>query len=132
MRVNQVPGTLLLNVEGSVATTLQHEGEHNEGRSAGSGIVAQILTRGLLKHGKAAMVGTRTLAKLDDWAKQNPGTQIGAFDQAAAFGEVLILAVKRKAAPDVHRLASAANIAGKTIMDACDPIFYRLNHSLIH
>ena len=60
----------------------------------GSGEVAKTLAGGFLKHGHEAMLGTRDAAKLAGWSKQNPRGRIGSFREAAAFGEVVVLAVK--------------------------------------
>src|SRR6516164_6384373 len=48
----------------------------------GSGDVAKVLASGFLKHGHDVMVGTRTLSKLADWAKQNPKGNVGGFADA--------------------------------------------------
>lgn len=88
----------------------------------GSGDVAKVLAAGFLKHGHAVTVGSRTPAKLADWAAKNPGAKTADFAGAAAFGELLVLAVKGKAAPEALRLAGTKNLAGKTVMDACNPI----------
>jgi len=88
----------------------------------GSGDVAKALAGGFLKHGHAVMMGTRTPAKLTGWAAQNPKVSVGSFAGAAAFAELIVLAVKGKAAADVLRLASAANLAGKPVIDATNPI----------
>jgi len=88
----------------------------------GSGDVAKVLAAGFLKHGHDVTVGSRTPAKLADWAAKNPGAKTADFAGAAAFGELLVLAVKGKAAAEVLRLAGAKNLAGKTVMDACNPI----------
>lgn len=68
------------------------------------------------------MVGTRTSAKLTDWAAQSPKASIGTFTAAAAFGELIVLAVKGKAAADALRLAGADNLKGKTAIDTTNPI----------
>ena len=47
---------------------------------------------------------------------------MGSFSEAAAFGEMLVLAVKGSAAADVLRAAGTANLDGKLVMDACNPI----------
>src|ERR1700733_8044856 len=73
----------------------------------GSGEVGTILAAGFQAHGHQVMVGARTAAKLDDWAKQNPKIQIGTFAAAAAFGELVVLAVKGSAAPEALRAATA-------------------------
>ena len=41
---------------------------------------------------------------------------------AAKFAEVIVLAVKGAVAADALRLAGAANLAGKTVIDATNPI----------
>ncbi len=88
----------------------------------GSGVVAQTLGGGFLKHGHEVMMGTREPGKLAAWAGENPGARIGDFAAAAAFGEVVVLAVGGAVALDALKLAGAANIAGKTVIDACNPI----------
>jgi len=88
----------------------------------GSGDVAKSLTGGFIKHGHQAMLGTRDAAKLAEWKKASPKAQVGSVSDAAAFGEVLVLAVKGASAADVLRMAGAANLDGKLVMDACNPI----------
>ena len=88
----------------------------------GSGGVAQTLAAGFIKHGHQTMIGTRDKAKLTDWLKTNPTAQVGSFSDTAAFGEVVVLAVKGSAAADVLRAAGTANLADKLVMDACNPI----------
>jgi len=88
----------------------------------GSGAVAQTLAAGFLKHGHAVTVGTRDVAKLADWKAKNPGAQVGSFGDAAAFGEVVVLAVKGTVAGEALRLAGAAHLAGKPVLDATNPI----------
>ena len=88
----------------------------------GSGVVAKTLAAGFLKHSHEVMVGTRTPAKLADWKAEIPGSQVGTFDQAAAFGELVVLAVKGDVAAEVLRLAGKHNLTGKTIADAANPI----------
>ena len=46
----------------------------------------------------------------------------GSFADAAAFGELIVLAVKGKAAAEVLSLAGAVNLTGKAVIDACNPI----------
>jgi predicted dinucleotide-binding enzyme len=88
----------------------------------GSGDVAKVLASGFLKHGHEVTVGTGTPGKLADWKTQNPGGLTGSFADAAAFGALIVLAVKGKAAAEVLRLAGARNLTGKPVMDACNPI----------
>lgn len=88
----------------------------------GSGDVAKALGGGFLKHGHEVMMGTRAAAKLADWAKQNPKVRVGGFADAARFAELGVLAVKGTAALDALRAAGAANLAGKPVIDATNPI----------
>src|SRR5262245_28470327 len=60
----------------------------------GSGDVAKVLASGFLKHGHSVVIGTRDPAKLKERSEQNPGAHVGSFSDAAAFGEVIVLAVK--------------------------------------
>jgi predicted dinucleotide-binding enzyme len=88
----------------------------------GSGGVAQVLATGFLKHGHQVKLGSRSPEKLSEWAAENPGGAIGTFSQAAAFGDVVVLAVKGTAAGEALGLAGTENLAGKPVMDACNPI----------
>jgi hypothetical protein len=88
----------------------------------GSGDVAKTLAAGFVKHGHQTMIGTRDTAKLAEWRRENPKAQASSFGEAAAFGEVVVLAVKGSAAADVLRLAGGKNLDGKPVIDACNPI----------
>ena len=89
----------------------------------GSGIVAQTLGEGFLKHGYSVMLGTRQPKKLQDWQNgKGQGAQIGSFNKAAAFGDLIVLAVKGTAAKTALDLIGPATLEGKTIMDATNPI----------
>jgi hypothetical protein len=87
-----------------------------------SGTVAKTLAGGLLKHGHAVMVGSRTPEKLKDWAGENPTGAVGTSAEAAVFGEAVVLAVKGKIAADVLHLAGEQNLKDKTVIDVCNPI----------
>jgi predicted dinucleotide-binding enzyme len=87
----------------------------------GSGIVAQTLGTGFLKHGHAVLLGTRDATKLTAWRSAHSGARVGTFADAAKFGEVVVLAVKGTAALDVLGLAGPA-LAGKTVIDTTNPI----------
>jgi predicted dinucleotide-binding enzyme len=88
----------------------------------GSGDVAKVLATGFLKHGHDVMMGTRSAAKLTDWETQNPTGLVGSFDDAAKFADLVVLAVKGTAAADALRAAGAANLTGKSVIDATNPI----------
>jgi predicted dinucleotide-binding enzyme len=88
----------------------------------GSGDVAKVLAAGFIKHGHEVMMGTRTSEKLAGWATQNPTGSVGTFEQAAEFGELIVLAVKGTVAIAALRAAGSTNLAGKPIVDATNPI----------
>jgi predicted dinucleotide-binding enzyme len=88
----------------------------------GSGDVAKALAGGFLRHAHEVMLGTRSPSKLADWAAKNPQAAVASASKAAAFGELLVLAVKGTAAAEALRAAGEANLAGKTLIDATNPI----------
>ena len=88
----------------------------------GSGDVAQTLAAGFLKHGHDVMLGARTPDKLAAWGAVNPGARIAGFSEAAAFGDLLVLAVRGSASEEVLRAAGVKNLAGKTVIDVTNPI----------
>jgi len=88
----------------------------------GSGEVAKALASGFMEKGHVVMLGTRDASKLEDWDWKNRGGIVGSFAETATFGEILVLAVKGSAAADVLRDAGITSMAGKTIIDATNPI----------
>ena len=88
----------------------------------GSGDVAKTLATGLMKHDHEVMLGTRDAAKLAAWKTQNAGGHVGSFAEAAQFGAAVVLAVKGTVALEALRAAGKANLAGKTVIDATNPI----------
>ena len=83
----------------------------------GSGQVGDTLSNGFLAHGYAVMRATREPAKLAGKA-----AKVGTYAEAAAWGEIIVLAVKGLVAEEVIDQCGAANLAGKTIIDATNPI----------
>jgi len=88
----------------------------------GSGDVGRTLAAGLMKHGHEVMVGTRDPRKLEQWKEKHPTARIGTFAETAEFGDPIVLAVKGTAASEVLRAADPGDLAGKTVMDATNPI----------
>jgi len=88
----------------------------------GSGVVAQALGAGLRRKGHDVMLGTSNPAKLADWVAKSGGVVAGSMADAAAFGELVVLAVKGTAAVAAVRSAGASALAGKTVIDATNPI----------
>jgi hypothetical protein len=89
----------------------------------GSGVVGQTLGSGFIRHGYEVMLGTRSPEKLTDWKlKAGESGRVGSFAEAAAFGDILVLAVKGAAAEDTLKTAGRENLSGKAIIDATNPI----------
>jgi len=89
----------------------------------GSGQVGDALAKGFLGLGHPVMRGSREPGKLAAW-KTASGTNasVGTFAEAAQWGDVVVLAVKGTAAEATIGLAGPANLAGKTVLDATNPI----------
>lgn len=86
----------------------------------GSGTVGQVLAAGYAKKGHAVTIGTRSPEKLAEFGAVNPGVKVGDV-AAAAAADVVIVAVLGHAAADAVALAGA-ELAGKVVIDACNPI----------
>jgi predicted dinucleotide-binding enzyme len=89
----------------------------------GSGAVARTLGAGFIKHGYQVKLGSRDTGKLSEWqSKAGPNASVGSFEEAAAFGDLLVLAVKGGAAKDVVQQAGIENLKGKTVIDTSNPV----------
>jgi 8-hydroxy-5-deazaflavin:NADPH oxidoreductase len=87
----------------------------------GSGIVGQTLANGFLKHGYEVMIGTNTADKHEQLRAKSRAT-IGTFEDTAKFGAIVVLATKGSAAEAAVTLAGSRHLAGKTVIDATNPI----------
>lgn len=90
----------------------------------GSGVVGRVLGTAFLKEGHEVMLGTRDVTKEEvmKWKSENPGAQTGTFDETAAFADLLVLATGGAVTKDAIQLAGINNFAGKTVIDATNPI----------
>lgn len=88
----------------------------------GSGIVGKVLAAGFAGHGHEVLIGSRSPELLADWLRENPGVGSGYFADAAAFADLVVLAVKGTAASKALSLAGEDNHAGKPVIDATNPI----------
>jgi predicted dinucleotide-binding enzyme len=86
----------------------------------GSGDVAKVLGKGLLEVGHEVMLGSREAEKVRGWS-EHTSARAGTFAEAAAFGDVVVLALKGTVAEGVVR-PIAGSLAGKTVLDATNPI----------
>ncbi|MDO8538712.1 MAG: NAD(P)-binding domain-containing protein [archaeon] len=91
----------------------------------GSGDVGKALAKGFAKHGYEVMVGSRDIEqeKMHKIVSETNGkAKLGTFNDAAKFGNLLVLAVKGTVAVKVIESISRENLKNKTIIDATNPI----------
>lgn len=89
----------------------------------GSGVVGKVLSAGFKNHGYDVMIGSREPAKLREWMETDGQVEkAGTFEEAASFGDIVVLATKGTAALDALKLAGAPSLHGKTVIDATNPI----------
>jgi predicted dinucleotide-binding enzyme len=90
------------------------------------------------------MRGSRSPEKLKPWqAKAGKKALIGTLQEAAKYGNVIILAVKGTAASSAIQACQSANLNSKTVIDVTNPVldvppvhgvvkfFTEMNHSLM-
>ena len=87
----------------------------------GSGVVARVLAEGFSRKGHPVAIGSREKAKVESVAREIGATP-GTFAEVAAFGEIVVLAVKGTAAEDALRLAGDGNLRGKIVIDTTNPL----------
>jgi predicted dinucleotide-binding enzyme len=91
----------------------------------GSGDVGQTLGAAFATVGHDVRMGTRDpqQPKAQAWAtKAGPNASTGTFADAAAFGELLVLATLWSASAHVIQLAKSENAARKIVIDATNPL----------
>jgi 8-hydroxy-5-deazaflavin:NADPH oxidoreductase len=91
----------------------------------GSGEVGRRLAAGFAGRGHDVMIGTHDPDKpeLRDWLSgDGAGIRAGGFQDVAAHGELLVLAVLGNAAEDAIAEAGAENFSGKVVIDAMNPL----------
>lgn len=88
----------------------------------GSGQVGDALAKGFLDRGDAVMRATREPAKLAVWKASAVGeASIGTYADATKWADIVVLALKGTAVESVVE-QTAANLAGKPVIDATNPI----------
>ncbi len=89
----------------------------------GSGIVAQQLGLGLTRLSHEVKLGTRDVSKLEEWKKQaGIKASVGSNEDAAKFGELIVLATGWAGTENALNLAGKQNFAGKIVMDVTNPL----------
>ena len=96
----------------------------------GSGKVGQTLGQGFANLGHQVLLGSRTPArgKIKAWlAEAGENASAGTFKAAAAFGEVIILAVNWFGLENALKLAGPENFNDKPVIDCTNPIRFSAN-----
>src|SRR5581483_8353053 len=91
----------------------------------GSGEVGRRLAAGFRSRGHEVMIGSRDPDKpeLGEWLSgDGDGVKAGTFEQTAAHGELLVLAVLGGAAEEAIADAGPQNFTGKVVIDAMNPL----------
>ena len=101
----------------------------------GTGMVGQVIAEKLDSLGHEVMLGTRDVEQskarvekegsgrpsLKEWMAAHPKVKLGTFAEAA-HAELLVNATSGSAAMEVLKLAGAANLKGKTMLDISNPL----------
>ncbi len=93
----------------------------------GTGVVGQALGTGFAHRGHEVKMGSRDPRnpKALSWVTQaGRNTSAGTFADAAAYGEILVLATLWTATQEVIRQAGPKNFAGKVVMDVTNPLLF--------
>ena len=99
-------------------------------------MVGRILAEKFIADGNEVMIGTRnieqTLTKSEqdmlrnrpfkEWQESNPIVKLGTFEDAAKFGEIILIATFGNAATNAIELAGRENFADKIVIDPTNPI----------
>ena len=91
----------------------------------GSGAVGRALGTGFANLGYEVKLGTRDVnqEKVKTWlTKTGPRVSTGSFADAAAFGEILVLATSWSGTESALKLAEKKNLAGKVVIDVTNPL----------
>lgn len=91
----------------------------------GTGIVGQTLGARLIELGHEVMMGSRTATNekgLAFVAANGSKASLGTFADAAAFGDMVMNCTSGGASLDALRMAGAANLNGKVLIDLGNPL----------
>ena len=90
----------------------------------GSGEVGRRLAEGFRSRGHEVMIGSRDPSKpeLREWVSGAGAGMAGTFTDAAAHGDLLVLAVLGNAAEEAIADAGPNNFTGKVVIDAMNPL----------
>ena len=96
----------------------------------GSGVVGQALGTGFATLGHDAKIGTRNPndEKITAWARKTGAkASVASFRDAAAFGELAVLATSWSGTENAIKLADPKNLSGKVVIDVTNPLKFAPN-----
>jgi predicted dinucleotide-binding enzyme len=89
----------------------------------GSGDVGRVLATGFMSLGHDVKIGSRDPGKLREWLESTGGRVTGGtFEQAAKFGDLIVMATLGTGTESAIQLAGPDNFAGKIVIDATNPL----------
>lgn len=90
----------------------------------GTGVVGVTLATAFLKEGHEVTLAARSISKpeLQAWQQANPGGKVAIFYDAAAWAELIVLAVKGDKAITALEMAGLENVTDKIVIDTTNPI----------
>lgn len=88
----------------------------------GSGMVGQTLAADLARLGHAVVIGTRDPGKLEAFVAEHSGVRAASNAEAAAFGEMVLLATNWEGTREALDLAGPENLNGKVVVDITNPL----------
>src|SRR3954454_5288642 len=102
----------------------------------GTGTVGRTIAGKLSELGHVVVVGTRdpqaTVARTEPdamgnppysaWQAEHPAVRLAPFGEAAAFGELVVLATSGSGSLDALTHAGEENLAGKVVLDISNPL----------
>jgi 8-hydroxy-5-deazaflavin:NADPH oxidoreductase len=89
----------------------------------GSGDVGKALASGFILLGHEVKIGSRDPEKLREWAESaGERASSGTFEEAAKFGDLIVLATLGAATENAIALAGKSNFDGKVVIDTTNPL----------
>ena len=89
----------------------------------GSGEVGKSFARGFGALGHEVMIGSRSPDKLSEFVSgQGERVSSGSFEEAASFGDLIVLATLGVATEEAINLAGTQNFEHKVVIDATNPL----------
>ena len=88
----------------------------------GSGDVGKALAKGFSGLGHDVKIGSRSPEKLAEFASKQERVSNGTFEEAAQFGDIIVLATHGNATVNAIELGGRDNFEGKVVIDTTNPL----------